>query len=62
MDSQSANRVESTELPNGRCTQFGEETLRELNKVNFPGSAVEAMTVAGEGQADQGAFAAHRGD
>jgi hypothetical protein len=48
MASQAANRVESTELPDGRYTH-SEETLRELNRVNFLGSVVEAMTLEGDG-------------
>jgi len=59
--SQVANRVESTELPDGCYTQ-SEETLRELNRVNFLGSAVEAMTLEGDRQPNQRAFAAHRED
>lgn len=48
MASQAANRVESTELPDGRYTH-SEETLRELNRVNFLESVVEAMTLEGDG-------------
>ena len=47
--SQSANRVESVQLPDGQHTQSGEETLRELYGVHFPGSAVEEMTWEGLG-------------
>jgi len=60
--STSASRVESTQLPDGRYTQFGEETLRELNRVNFLGSAVKAMTLEREGQPKLRAFAVHKED
>ena len=60
--SQSTNRVESTELPYGRYTHSEEETLWELNRVNFLGSAVKAMTLEGEREPNQREFAVHRED
>jgi hypothetical protein len=62
MASQSANRVESIKLLDGRYTQSGKETLRELYRVHFPGSAGEEVTLEGQGQPNLRAFAAHRED
>jgi hypothetical protein len=59
MASQSANRVES-KLLDGRYTQSGKETLRELYRVHFPGSAEEEVTSEGQGQPNLRAFAAYR--
>jgi hypothetical protein len=50
MASQSANRVESVKLLDGLHTQSGKETLRELHRVHFPGSAGEEVTLEGQGQ------------
>jgi hypothetical protein len=47
MASQSANRVESIKLPDSQYTQSGKETLRELYRVHFPGSAGE-VTLEGQ--------------
>jgi hypothetical protein len=62
MASQSANRVESIKLLDGRYTQSGKETLRELYRVHFSGSAGEETTLEGQGQPNLRAFAAHRED
>jgi hypothetical protein len=43
--SQSANRVESIKLLDGQYTQSGKQTLRELHRVHFPGSAGEEVTL-----------------
>jgi hypothetical protein len=43
-------------------TQSGKVTLREICKVHFPGSAREEVTLAGQGQQNLRAFAAHRED
>jgi hypothetical protein len=43
MASQSANRVESIKILDGRYTQSGKETLMELYRVHFPGSAGEEV-------------------
>jgi hypothetical protein len=60
--SRSANRVESIKLLDGQYTQSGKETLRELYRVHFPGSAGEEVTLEGQGQPNLRAFAAHRED
>jgi phage protein U len=60
--SQWASRVESIKLPDGQYTQSRKETLRELHRVHFPGSAGEEVTLEGQGQANLTAFAAHRQD
>jgi hypothetical protein len=52
---------ESINLLDGRYTQSGKETLRELYRVHFPGSAKE-VTLEGQGQPNLRAFAAHRED
>jgi hypothetical protein len=35
---QATNRVSTIKLPDGQCTQTGEETLKQLFRVHFPGS------------------------
>ena len=62
MGSQFANKVESIKLPDGQYTQSGRQTLRELYRVHFPGSAGEEVTLEGQGQPNLRAFAAHRED
>jgi hypothetical protein len=62
MTSQLANRVESIKLSDGRYTQSGKETLRELHRVCFPGYAGEEVTLEGQEQPNLRAFAAHRED
>jgi hypothetical protein len=62
MASQSANRVESIKLLDGRYTQSGKETLRELHRVHFPESAGEEVTLEGQRKPNLRAFAAHRED
>ena len=60
--SQSANRMRSMKLPDGSYTQSGKETLKELHRVHFPGSAVEEMTLERQGQPNLTAFIAHKVD
>jgi len=60
--SQPANRVKSIKLPDGWYTQSGKETPKELCRVHFPGSAVEEMTLEGQGQPNLRAFTAHKVD
>jgi hypothetical protein len=62
MASQSANRVESIKLLDDQNTQPGKETLKELYRIHFPGSAGEEVTLEGQGQPNLRAFAAHRED
>jgi hypothetical protein len=62
MASQLANRVESIQLLDGRYTQSGIETLREIYRVHFPGSAGEEVTLEGQGQPNLRASPAHRVD
>jgi hypothetical protein len=54
--------VESVKLLDGRYTQCGKETLRELYRVHFTGSAGEEVTLEGQGQPNLREFAAHRED
>jgi len=61
MASQLANRVESIKPHDGQYTQSGKETLREVHRVPFPGSAGE-VTLYWEWQANLKAFAAHMED
>jgi hypothetical protein len=60
MASHSTNGVESVQLRDGQHTQSGEETLRELYRVNFRGSAIEEMTWEGLGHPNLIDCAAHR--
>jgi len=62
MASHSTNRVESVQLTDGQHAQSGEETLRELCRVHFRGSAVEKMTWEGLGHPNLIDCAAHRED
>jgi hypothetical protein len=45
MAGQSANRLESINIFDGRFTQFGKETLRELYRVHFPGCVGEEVNL-----------------
>jgi hypothetical protein len=62
MANQSANKVGSIKLPNGHHTQAGIETLRELYRVHFPGSAAGETTELRQGEPNLGTFIAHRED
>jgi hypothetical protein len=59
MANQSANKVDSIKLPNGRHTQAGIETLRKLYRAHFPGSAAGETTKLRQGQPNLGTFIAH---
>jgi hypothetical protein len=58
MASQSVSWVQSVKLPDDQYTQSRKETLRELHRFHFPGSAGE-VTLEREGQPNLRAFAAH---
>jgi hypothetical protein len=60
MASQLANTAEYIKLPGGQYTQYGDETIRELNRVNLLERPVQAMTLEREGQPNLIAFVAHR--
>jgi hypothetical protein len=62
MASQLAIGVESIKLLDGRFTQTGKETLRELHRVHFLGITGVEVTLEGQGQPNLTAFAAHRED
>jgi hypothetical protein len=62
IDNQLANKVGSIKLSNGRHTQAGIETLRELYRVHFLGSAAGETTELRQGQPHLGTFIAHRED
>jgi hypothetical protein len=62
MANQSASNVGSIKLPNGRHTQAGIETLRELYRVHFPRAAAGEAIVLRQEQPNVGTFTAHRGD
>ena len=62
MASHSTNRLQSVQLPDGQHTQSGEETLWELYRVHFHGSAIEEMTWEGLGHPNLIDCAAHRED
>jgi hypothetical protein len=40
MAKQATNKVSTIKLPDGQCTQAGEETLEELFRVHFPESVL----------------------
>jgi hypothetical protein len=48
--SQSANTVKSIKLLDGQYGQSEKQTLRELYRVHFPGSAGKEVTLEGQGQ------------
>jgi hypothetical protein len=59
MASQSNNRVGSIKIPDGQYTQSGKETLRELYRIHFIGSAGVEVTLEGHRQPNLRAFAAY---
>jgi hypothetical protein len=62
MANQSANKVGSIKLPNGHHTQAGIETLWEVYRVHFLGSAAGETTELRQGQLNLETFIAHRED
>ena len=53
---------QKVKLPDGRYTQLGTHTLRELYGIHFIGSAGVEVTLEGHGQPQLTAFAAHSED
>ena len=62
MANQSANKVGSIKLPNYHHTQAGIETLWEVDRVHFLGSAAGETTELRQGQLNLETFIAHRED
>jgi hypothetical protein len=62
MANQSASKVGSIKLPNGRHTQEGIDTLRELYRAHVQGSVAGETTELRQGQPNLGTFTVHRED
>jgi hypothetical protein len=50
MAKQATNRVGTVKLPDGRYTQTGRETLKELFRIHFPDSRLINVSYDGQGQ------------